>query len=1343
MKKLLKLFLFFGGGVLLFCSRNVAVAHAEEKVVISAEDYGVTPGEKDNAQAIWNALTAAKNQGDKEVVLSFPKGEYHIYKENSQKREYHTSNTNSIENPIKTIGILVEDQKNLTIEGNGSIFVMHGDMMALAVVNSSNIKLQNFEWDFAVPTVSEMVVKETGKENGKPYSIYSVPADCPFEIRNNQVVWNGGKNLSGEYYWEKTNDHGGWTSVYYDPETEIIRRTYPNYGNNPFNGTVQAIGDHEIKVIRDSVTHPFEKPGVVWTFCATPMRTTAGAFNWESKDIVVQNVDVHYMHGFGWLTQMCENVSYDSCDFLPREGTGRIITSYADLIHVSGAKGKISVTNCNMAFSLDDHINVHGTFTRVDKRHSDGKTLTLRYVENQQGGFPQYHEGDEVVFAKRAGLGPLGGKEEVYTVESVVDPFEDGNDGKTMQVTFNKELPQELENANTYVAENITYTAEVYVANNDFSKIPTRSILCTTRKPVVIENNKFATTAMQPIFLSNDSYAWYESGPIRDMTIRNNTFYVKKSGLGDLQAAIHVHPEIGGMGNATVDQPVHKNITITENTFYMDPELEAYNVFAESVENLQITNNTFCRMNPEINMTLKGDTKINDGETSQLSVEATGKKRSSDSFKFSKCNGVTLRGNKYDDGMKLKIVNDNSKNIINDDKEAGLSEDNNNISPVVGKISYVSSDESIATVNKDGVVAPVKGAKGTAEIKARYEWIGGKTVESNALTVSVNEYIVNDDKDTANLIKFGSEEVEMSQEFDMGVTEYTGTTMNSEITFVAQAQGKSATIEMSLNGVSVSGNKIEEKFPIYNGDNHLKAKVTSENGQVKEYSMVITGVESTYLSDLDWEAETQYPKGEFLEKDHSKFDGELIPLEITGENDKAVVYQKGLGTHAPHVIEYNLGGRYKQLTGVVGMAYNTRIGAGYGEADMSIVAIDKDGAEQVLFSKSLKNNTPGQTINLDIEGVEKIRLVGECGQQPWADRVNWCDMKLHTGLVERPEYQISVDNTIKNGTVKVQSGQTSILENDRVVFEIIPEKGYAIKNVYVNNNDVLQNVADDNTYTIEHVKEDIHISAVFEPAKPIAKISIGKIKMPKAGEKPEEYAKCEAAGILNADKLPIVWKTKDGTVEDAKFQYYTEYYAEITVKAENGFYIPENVNVSVDGQNMEVVSNKDGSITVTKKYDRTEKAKVTKVPAIEDIYAVNGVQLEELQLPTNIVVETEAGEVVAEINWDLKGAEYDPKNPKESVFEIYGELSLPEDIEAYKSIKVKVHVGEKENVTAPPHAGGASNGNVSSDANSLGDNTNSTGRSPKTSDASTPALWGGIAILALIAAVISRKRKCK
>ena len=90
-------------GLMPMVSLPVRAATDGDAVVLNAMDYGADPtGAMDSTLAIQNALAAAKeleNQG-KTVTLQFPRGEYHIYKDKAQTREYHTSNTNSIEKTV-------------------------------------------------------------------------------------------------------------------------------------------------------------------------------------------------------------------------------------------------------------------------------------------------------------------------------------------------------------------------------------------------------------------------------------------------------------------------------------------------------------------------------------------------------------------------------------------------------------------------------------------------------------------------------------------------------------------------------------------------------------------------------------------------------------------------------------------------------------------------------------------------------------------------------------------------------------------------------------------------------------------------------------------------------------------------------------------------------------------------------------------------------------------------------------------------------------------------------------------------------------------------------------------
>lgn len=742
-----------------FASGIPAVHAAEEDtgVVINATDYGADPtGKEDSTQAIQRAFAAAKEatkEGASSVTVSFEKGEYQIYKDHAEKREYHTSNTNSIENPVKTIGILIEDQNNFTLDGNDSLFMIHGNMMALAVVHSTNVTLKDFSWDFGVPTVSEMTVEAMGTENGKPYTDFLIPECFPHEISGTTIKWYSERSpYTGNYYWTQTGYHDpNYGMVAYQPGGEMSRNYYTSDG--PFTGvsSIRELDSTHVRIVYGYSRPSTQEIGTVFELTANAHRETAGAFTWESKNVTADGVNVHFMHGFGWLVQMSENVYYYNCNLTPREGSGHITVSFADGIHASGAKGDLVIENCNFANTHDDPINLHGTFTRVEQRRND-HTLQLKYIHTQQGGFPQYHVGDKVAFFTRDTLESTD-NETLYTVAEVIsNPGESGNDLRTMEVRFEETLPANLSDKigwePKYVAENVTYAPEVTIRNCTFERVPTRGILCTTRNKVLIEGNTFKNMSMATIYLSNDSDEWYESGPIRDMTIRNNEFYIKSIGrtAWEYAPAIYVHPVTKGGGLPTEDNPVHKNITIEGNIFHMDVDTV---VKAESVENLTIRNNTILRTNPDISLQIAASkTTMLPGDRETLNTTATGDQHTRDQdnvYEFTKCKNVVLEGNTYDDGLKRYAVLSgmSDSNLTNNDDEIKVVYDRSQpAAPAVENIQYVSSSPDVLTVDANGRMTAKRA--GTATVYAYYVW-NGEEILSNSVEMTVEAEVPPED----------------------------------------------------------------------------------------------------------------------------------------------------------------------------------------------------------------------------------------------------------------------------------------------------------------------------------------------------------------------------------------------------------------------------------------------------------------------------------------------------------------------------------------------------------------------------------------------------------------------
>ena len=219
-----------------------------------------------------------------------------------------------------------------------------------------------------------------------------------------------------------------------------------------------------------------------------------------------------------------------------------------------GVKEKITVQGCRFEGAHDDPINIHGTNLRIVSKIDD-KTVKLRFMHGQSYGFTAFHKGDEVAFIKASRMLRM---DNLYVVEDVKRLSE-----REMLVTFTQTLPRDLEIGHDCL-ENITYTPEVEIRDNYFTRTSTRGVLVTTPRKVVIENNVFEKTGMSAILIESDAEGWFESGPVKDVLIKNNTFIDCAYQGGPGNAIIALNPS-----NTLIDsnKPVHRNIRIIDNLF--------------------------------------------------------------------------------------------------------------------------------------------------------------------------------------------------------------------------------------------------------------------------------------------------------------------------------------------------------------------------------------------------------------------------------------------------------------------------------------------------------------------------------------------------------------------------------------------------------------------------------------------------------------------------------------------------------------------------------------------------------------------------------------------------------
>lgn len=520
-------------------------------VIAQSSIIEIFPSQGTDNQNIVLALTKASDYNNKPVTIKLSPGIYNLNRAEATQKLYYISNTTSETDdpdPTKHIGVFLNSLKNVTIDGCGATLLLNGEMTSFILDHCENITLKNLNIDHQAPTQVEMEVIEEGED----YLIVKVHPTSHYQIENGVLKWLGDgwsfTNGIAQSY-DRISDTT-WRS--WCPTENLIRAIeirpnilYLQYKEKP------KVSINTVFQIRDSI------------------RDEVCGFVYKCKNIQFENINFYYLGNFGVVCQTSENITFNHCNFSPKPGSGRTNAGFADFIQVSGCRGMVDIRNSRFIGAHDDPINIHGTHLKVTEFLSSNR-IKVRYMHSQTFGFESFFKGDEIELVDAYSLLPVD-KAKV-TKAKLLTPRE-------IELTLSRPLSKETINHADLVVENVTWTPEVKIVNNYFARIPTRGILISTRRKTLIEKNTFYGMQMSGILVADDGLSWYESGPVHDLTIRQNTF------LDCGEPVINIEPE-----NRNHEGAVHKNVTIEENSFYMKANSSSA-IKAKAVDGLIIRNN--------------------------------------------------------------------------------------------------------------------------------------------------------------------------------------------------------------------------------------------------------------------------------------------------------------------------------------------------------------------------------------------------------------------------------------------------------------------------------------------------------------------------------------------------------------------------------------------------------------------------------------------------------------------------------------------------------------------------------------------------------------------------------
>ena len=519
-------------------------------MIVRLSDYMPLARSGDATPAVLEALIACRRE--KNATLLIDPGVYHFRADDALTREYYVSNNDG---GRKAIAFPLIGFDGLTVDGRGAELIFHGSITPFVVDESKNIVIRNLSVDYPRPYYSQARVLASG--NG--CTDLSFPPDYPCRVENGKIVF--------------FDPNEGWDTARLDhvlvtefDERRAHRLVYLAYWDNPekagfLSGLARLVRAEQLPdgVIRlhgaDGHT-----PGA-WWLATHGSRHNPGFVIQKSRDVTLEDITLYHTASMGVVGQLSENITLRRVNTALRPG--RLLSVNADATHFVHCTGTVLLEDCHLCHMMDDGGNFHGTYTLVD-RILGAKTLVARIQHAQQQGVQIYRPGDVLALVDRSSLRRLA----EITVDDVLLINE-----RLIRLTFEEPLPACAQEG--LAIENFTRMPEVILRGCEVAWNRPRGFLISTCRRALIENCVFSNMN-QAIHLTGDANSWFESGPVRDLTVRN--CYFRDSAYTD-GPAIRIDPAVV----QTEDNYYHGSILNENNLFESDVPRILYARNTESI----------------------------------------------------------------------------------------------------------------------------------------------------------------------------------------------------------------------------------------------------------------------------------------------------------------------------------------------------------------------------------------------------------------------------------------------------------------------------------------------------------------------------------------------------------------------------------------------------------------------------------------------------------------------------------------------------------------------------------------------------------------------------------------
>lgn len=519
--------------------------------VYNVSDYGVIESSQENNYNFANLINEIKNN---EINSDKYLNETKCIRFESNKTYYFTS------------GFDFTGLNNIYLVGNNTEIVLGtwGTYIKIGKCNNFHVIGLSFDMNPS-PTIAGVVKSYNGTDNNGDHKV--------------TLKINDEFNLSNGVYkkWNPLSTTGnGWGSYMecsynnelkrYIPDSEknlMYNTTSSNVSYKGIKGFALREGSNEIDLVLSksfpwysNSANKFVIPeeGTVVSLAFT-MYDYFGFDLKNSNKVYFEHVNCYVTGGMGFHVADGKDIYLNKFDFKIKEGSTRIMTCTADIIHTASLCGDLKITNCTFEASHDDGLNIKQAYGRVGNVNKSAKEITINATTNDST--TPFEVGDVIDFYDYSTMEHKGrfnitgsrrnGNSYVVTVDSRPSDIESGfivgNDTQATKLYLHNCLIQNKRNRGILVQ----------CRHSEISNCTFRNVLMGAVKllgvgdsnaegiipqNVVVKDNKFLTCkGVDFEIMSFGTGNKITTGAINKVELANNLFYNPRSLAINLQGA--------------------------------------------------------------------------------------------------------------------------------------------------------------------------------------------------------------------------------------------------------------------------------------------------------------------------------------------------------------------------------------------------------------------------------------------------------------------------------------------------------------------------------------------------------------------------------------------------------------------------------------------------------------------------------------------------------------------------------------------------------------------------------------------------------------------------------------